>query len=470
MADASNVIDLMFGRIDRNTDTRYRDRALAQNQTQFDSNLNLDQQRVLLEQAKLNAAKEQFFKNFGLQQGQFDAQQKQQGFANNMVVNESVAKGLFRPIDGPVQQGVKPDNIFMRNPTAIPSVDPGDPTMGSGFEFNGQRLQPVDQKKAAFADLIQQKTIERRFKNEDIKDLMDTYTKQLGVDPWTAMTLVHNPQLLAHVIGSNNIVGFLSLASKGMVPESVITKVIKNMGSQTATQAEAGETDSMRAMRMANVTQSNAQAGLATAQAKALNISKEGEGIYNQAATAVFNRGINASDPRYIGAVRSYIDSLPIDQSLKNEAASVITKDTQPRTLGQSFLSQFTQGQQQDGKNPQTPSVPIQQVQPTVTVNSSDSTSRPSGSAPAVVNIKPPSFTGPYGSNVNGPLGFTQPDRSPLPPMEFIPNNINEVGPSSLLPSSPQDLLQYHPLAYPVNKFSNMMQRWKQRQDERKYN
>lgn len=479
MADFPNVIDMIFGRIDRNTDTQYRDRNLNQQQTQFNDQLALDKEKTRL-------AHEQFMKNFGLQEGNQKFVQGQQGFTNNLAVSEAVAKGLFKPIATKQQQGTMPGNMFMQNPSAIPSVDNGDPTMGPGFEFNGQRLQPVNQRDLNLKTLLDQKQVERKFKDEDEQYQIQQFTKYLKVDPFTARLMVTNPQMIAHVVGSNNIVGLLSLAGNGVIPTSVIDTVIKNMGSQTATQAEAGETDSMRAARAANITQSNAQAGLANAQATNIVNANKGEALYNEASAAVARMGINASDPKYIGAVRSYIDSQQVDASVKAAASKVATGDLSPRTLGRNFFDQFNlnpNGQAPvdrvnapRGGNQITPGTEINHndltrndnwngrkvIPATPPASTNGGTSRESGTGPAVVNIKPPTVT--------GPLGYTQADKSPLPPMEFIPNGINEVGVGSLAPRSLPDLLQYHPLAYPANRFTDMMNRWKQRQNERRYN
>lgn len=439
MADFPNVIDLMFGRIDRNTDTQYRDKALQQNQNQFTSQLDADRERTRI-------AHDQFMKNLGLQTDQFNNQKTQQGFANNLTVNEAVAKGLFKPI-AIQQQGVMPGNMFMRNPGAIPSVDNGDPTMGPGFEFNGGRYQPVNQRDLNLKTLLDQKQVERKFKDEDEQYQIQQFTKHLKVDPFTARLMVTNPQMIAHVVGSNNIVGLLSLAGQGVIPPSVIDTVIKNMGSQTATQAEAGETDSMRAMRTANITQSNAQAGLANAQSANLVNANKGEALYNEASAAVSRLGINASDPRYIGAVRSYIDSRPVDASVKAAASSVATRDLNPRTLGQNFLGGLLEQSNQAGKNPQTPSYPVV-PQATPTVTSPGDTSRPSGAMPAVVNNKTPDVTGPRGNtNQPAPLRYTQPSQEAAPDMGNLTGQFfNLIQPRSAYGQQPNETVMIDPI------------------------
>lgn len=416
MADTSNVIDMIFGRIDRNTDTSYRDRALQQNQNQFDSSLTLDKDRLLAEREKLVAAKEQFFKNFGLQQSQFDAGQKQQGFANNLVVNESVAKGLFRPIDGPAQQGVKPDNIFMRNPTAIPSVDAGDPTMGPGFEFNGRQLQPVNQ----FNQQRQQQALlhqdEDKRRNTDIADHMNMLIK-MGVPPAMATIQARSPQLAAHIAGDpKNLISYFSMLGSGDPGALKIAKDVAGMmaGYQGAV-ADASETSSEKSYRAAMGNQANAHADLFRSQRTNDEDTNTGLIAMNKYAAEV-SKLMPTTDGRYVGLIRQKIaEDTTLTPGQRAAAVKYLNNESAIRTGLPNPLDRFMP---QAGINPQTPVVPIQQVQPTVQVNSSDSTSRPSGSAPAVVNTKPPTVGGPPGSNVTGPLRWTQPgnDDPQLPP------------------------------------------------------
>ena len=404
MADFPNVIDLMFGRIDRNTDTRYRDRALEQNQNQFTSQLDADKERTRI-------AHEQFMKNLGLQTDQFNNQKTQQGFANNLTVNEAVAKGLFKPIATQQQQGVMPSNMFIRNPGAIPSVDNGDPTMGPGFEFNGGRYQPVNQFAQALRQQGEQYKQKQGFENQSKADKINALIK-VGVPPAVAVFQTEDPSIAAHMFSSpqNMIAALKMIGSTNPGADAVAKTVAEYMVGYQGALANVNETDSEKAYRAGMTNQANAHAELFRSQQVEAAAKIVGVNTMNR-YRAELNSTMDSTDPRFVGEIARRIANDPtLTPEQKYAANQALNNESTIRTQLQNPLMNMFNQHNQAGKNPQTPAYPaVPQAAPTVT--SPGDTSRPSGAMPAVVNDKPPATTAPVGA-----LRYTQPDQTPQMP------------------------------------------------------
>jgi len=402
MADFPNVIDLMFGRIDRNTDTQYRDKALQQNQNQFTSQLDADKERTRI-------AHEQFMKNFELQTDQFNQQKNQQGFTNKLTVNEAVAKGLFRPVATQQQQGVMPGNMFMRNPGAIPGVDNGDPTMGPGFEAEGMRLQPVNQFKQLLDQRAATHTQDSKFTNQAKADKINALIK-VGVPPAIAVFQTEDPVTAAHMFSSpqNMIAALKMIGSTNPGADAVAKTVAEYMAGYQGAVAEAGETASEKSYRAGMTNQANAHAEMYRSQQANDADAQAGYIVMNKYAAEI-SKLMPTTDGRYVGLIRQKLDADPsLTPGQRAAAIRQLNNESTIRTGLPNFFDQFNLNKDA-GKNPQTPSYPIV-PQSTPTVTSPGDTSRPSGAMPAVVNDKPPTTTAPVGA-----LRYTQPDQAPMP-------------------------------------------------------
>ncbi len=381
-----NVVDLIFGRIDRNTDTSYRDRALIQNQNQFTSQLDQDKLKML-------EAQRQFNKSIGLDESKFEQTKGQQKFANDLTIGESVAKNLFK-----VGQPVDPTST-----TGMSGMLNQSPLAPGSFNVNGQTLIPVDQVELQRTTALRQAKDQAEFKKQQEQSEVDYLTKQ-GMSPLMAAMSVHNPQIASHIY--SNPKSMMNALLDAKTPKSVMDKFINTFGQLAA----AEETPSQRAQNQASAANAYASAGLHNEQTKALQAQPKGELLYNQAAAAAAAKGINSSDPRYIGAIHSFINDAVVDPAAKAAAGQIAVRDLQHRTIGQSggILQQLLQQNQ-------TPT-----TQPNV-VNPPPASGRESGSPSPVVNTKPAQVTGPVGQTRNDPLRFTQPAQPVIPgPMQEL--------------------------------------------------
>ena len=430
---------MIFGRIDRNTDTQYRDRNLAQQQAQFVDQLALDKEKTRL-------AHEQFMKNFGMQEGQMKFQQGQQGFANKLTLNEAVAKGLFRPIATQQQQGVMPGNMFMQNPGAIPSVDNGDPTMGPGFEAEGMRLQPVSQFKQLLDQRAATHTQESKFANQAKADKINALIK-VGVPPAVAVFQTEDPSTASHMFSSplNMIAALKMIGSNNPGADGVAKTVAEYMVGYNAANANANETESEKAYRAAMAGQANAHAGLFRSQQANEADAQTGYIVMNKYAAEVGN-SIPPTDARYVVAIRQKIENDPaLTPGQKAAAIRQLNNESTIRTqLENPMMSIFNQANKNNQQQPVPQTTPTiadrvnaprgsNQLTPGTEINHNDLTgndnwqnrrvipatpqpstnngsSRESGSGPTIVNTKPATVSGPQGA-----LQYTQPNQAPMP-------------------------------------------------------
>lgn len=490
MANYPNAVEMIFGRIDRNNDTGFRDRSLQQNQNQFNTQIDLDKN-------KLEIARKQFLDSLALQRDQFNSGEQQRQFAQSATMAEAMGKGLIKPAD--TVSGVKPDNMFMQNPAVGPvSVSNNNmPTLNMG----GLSIQPVDQ----FAKSLQENAASYKqklnFENQAKADRINTLT-QLGVPPAMAFIQAEDPALAAHIMSSpQNLMSYLTMVGKGEPGAMNVAKhVMEYMSGYQGAVAQASETDSMRAMHMANAGESGARSNLLNTQASTLVNTNKGEALYNEASAAVARQGINSSDPRYIGAVRSYIDSQPVDPMVKSAASSVATRDLQPRTLGSNPLMEMLQ---RNSTSPANAPRGTQQLTPTQQITPNDltrndnwknravvpgappastnnGTSRESGTGPTVVNTEPATTTGPVGANASGALQYTQPAMPQPNAQGLIPITRNDgsvdgyVSPEQWQAmNQPATGVGGMGISNPFSAFSRMMLEYQQRnaqQRQQQYN
>ncbi len=416
-----NVVDMIFGRIDRNVDTRYRDHALEQNNQQFLTQAQLDR-------AKMAEAQRQFNSSIGLDTEKFQTAKQQQAWANEMAKAQGVATGMLRPNPTSPQRaipeaGAMPGNMFMQGQTFGQQLPVDRTKMVVGTGINGiEPVTPDERFQQVFKQDEQVKNADMRRVNTTKADLINRYIGTLKVNPLIATMMVENPQMAAQVLSSgDNALGVLSLIGEGILPPAVVDQVIRNMGSLRGTVAQASETDSIRALHNASATNALSNAGLANAQATNIGRVSQAEGIYNQAYVAA-GKTLEPSDPNFSVLVRRHIQEMDIPQELKDAAAAVVSKDIQPRMqLQNTFLERIMRDSQT--------------TRPNVQVPSTGNSNRPSGSAPEIVNQKPSAVTGPPGTIRQSPdaLRFTQPNQNP----NVIKDLIDKFNQQKLNPPNP---------------------------------
>lgn len=427
MANYPNAVEMMFGRIDRNNDTGYRDRSLQQNQNQFNTQIDLDK-------AKLEEARKQFLENLNLQRDQFNNTKQAQQFNQNTMTGEAIAKGLFKPMTtGNPNNGIKPDNMFMQQALPDTSNNPADPNMPT-LNLNGVAVQPINQ----FTQGLQQNAASYKqklqFENQAKADRINTLT-QLGVHPALAFIQAEDPQLAAHIMGSpQNMMAYLTMVGKGDPGAMNVAKhVMEYMSGYQGAIAQASETEADKAYRLAMGNQANAHASLFRSQQANQDDMNAGLIAMNKYAGEV-SKLMPTTDGRYVGLIRQKIDADPnLTPGQRSAAIRQLNNESTIRTGLPSIFDQFNLNRNPavtpPGSNQLTPTVQItpndtsrsnnwtnRAVVPGAPTPSTDGgTSRQSGSGPTVVNTKPPTVTGPVGSNASSALQYTQRPQMPQP-------------------------------------------------------
>lgn len=441
MPDYPNVVDMIFGRIDRNTDTRYRDRALAQNNNLALIQNQRDIDRINLERARQAEAAKQWAEGFGLTKTQDERAAAQQRLTNEMALTEGVAKGMLRPVSSQQEMGIKPDNIFMQNPSAVPGVTPPDPRMGLGVTFGGKTYQPINQfeQQRSQTNLLHQDETAR--KNQEINDYVDMQVK-MGIPQAIAVINARSPQLGAQIAGDGrNLASYLTMLGSNHPGAARIAKDV--MANWIKMQQASSSNPAMDAAHYAQANNANTQARLHSMQIDQMKMDP----LATQLAAEAFQvagQKHKPGTPEFYTEVNNYISSKQVDVVTKSSAWQKATKELTDKfgkmdpltaamergkvsnpTVPQATVTATQPPSPANRIAPNTPITPealtrpnnwngraVQPFTPTPATNGQD-TSRPSGSGPAQVNNKPASITGP----VNGALRYTQPNQQTAAPI-----------------------------------------------------
>lgn len=392
-----NVVDMIFGRIDRNTDTRYRDRALDQNQSQFQSTYALDQERQRLEQARLAAQREQFEKSFGVTQEHQKLLRDQFQQAGQLALLDAINTGKvqgeapgYQPT--PQADGVMPGNIFMQRPLAAVGgmSSPGVPSLTIG----GSKMRP-NTPMSSFLEAEKMKRIgvvnQRNVQSEDMNFLM----KDLGLHPLEAMFAVKYPEIYKELVRDpkTKLAAFSTLREP---PKALMNALMQGQVDLTSNMADAAETPAHTLALQGQANSANAQAGyyraMAAAAGSKADMMMPGAGRrVAEVLTILANSGISNADPAALSYAAQVVDRSPWDQG---------TKDAVMKSLATEFVSK-----PQPGIGGLITNFDPRKFSPGApTVNPS----RESGAGVDQVNTKPPSVSGPPGSAA---LQYTQPVR-----------------------------------------------------------
>jgi hypothetical protein len=324
MPDYPNVVDMIFGRIDRNTDTRSRDRALAQNNNQFLIQNQRDIDRINLERARQTEAAKQWAEGFGLTKTQDERAAAQQRLTNEMAFTEGVAKGMLRPVSSQQEMGIKPDNIFMQNPAALPGVSAPDPRMGPGVTFGGRTYQPVNQFEQQRSQTNLLHLDETKRKNQEIADHINMLVG-MGVPKQMAVIQARSPQLAAQIASDpKNLIAYLTMAGNGDPGAMRIAKDVA--GYMAGYQQAANSNPAADAYHFAQANNANTQARLHGLQIDQMKMDP----LATQLAAEAFQvagQKHKPGTPGFYTEVNNYISSKPVDVVTKSSAWQKATKE-----------------------------------------------------------------------------------------------------------------------------------------------
>lgn len=337
----ADVIDMIFGRIDRGTDDRLRTRALAQNNEQFLLQQKLEQDRLAAERERMAEAARQFG-----QQMLFNREGREDSRAAAYM--QAIHSGMARPTQAADTMGAElpsnplPGNIFMRQGVTTPMAAPGgvgqaSPTAARVGQYSmtpvsfedRQRLETdlaMDRAKKQF-DMTQQQQLSE----------VDFLEKHGGI-PRTIAVLASKGGRVGEILASNPGLLFGVMKANG---NPVADKMLQTMIDYLASKSEAEQTEAQElALReQAGYHRRMPAAAMGGGSNAATYVSPEGRLLMGEAVTALRNRGIMSTDPRFTSEAYNYIISTNHDGTRKSEALKALGLEGSLNPQRQDFLS-----------------------------------------------------------------------------------------------------------------------------------
>lgn len=411
-----NVVNMIFGRIDRNSDTQYRDKALGQNDRQFNLGQQLDRERLAAQQEEFNK--------------RINFEKAKQAAAEEAALAEAVNKGLvsaegggptsaptggmnnmFMPPDGsaPGMGGIRP----LGQGAAQPSV-PGMPVT-----IAGRRVNAVPQSQLFATQLQQSGQAAQQQYVAAQRHKADTFNflHEAGIPEVYAAMAAENPHVMTTILSDPKIaVGLLSTGKN--VPKPVMDAFLQ--GFQSA--ANAGVPDAQKAELNARSEKDRAEAAwYLKRQANEPKAATPGGNLLYGEAYAAAGAKYAPTDPKFTVEVYKYINE-NMRYSLEDKASALAA--TQKDLIGNRFIGEtwFDKA----SKLPSTLNGPgIVQTPPP------NPQSQPTTGAGGN-NNKPPEVTGPVGTQrrpTGNSLDFLFNNRNPIPrpaappPTPMVPFN-----------------------------------------------
>jgi hypothetical protein len=294
----AEIADLIFGRIDRNSDEDFRNKAQALQSRQLDAQIAQFMQSLGLDRERFAEAKSQYGKSFD--ENQLRANQAQAGIeeVRSSTAAEMIARGMFRP-------------------SRIPEAN--------AIKFGGQWVAPVDQdargarlrsEEAAFTSEQAQKAQQRYF------DIVKQYLPANASEMMKFIANVHPAGLPQMLDPKANI----AIAMGGILSGDSLDKY-KPFIDAISTLNISQETPSTRAAHYGQAAASNAQAAFDTKRSQMLQApTKESSNLLIQANNLLLerNKSIDYSHPAYPGLMQQQIAMLDAPDNVKAEAYTYI--------------------------------------------------------------------------------------------------------------------------------------------------
>lgn len=336
----ADVIDMIFGRIDRGTDDRLRNRALDQNQEQFLLQQKLEQDRLAAERERMAEAARQFG-----QQMLFNREGREDSRAAAYM--QAIHSGMARPTQAADTMGAElpsnplPGNIFMRQGVATPMAAPGgvgqaSPTAARIGQYSmipvsfedRQRLET----KLATERAQQQYVMEQSHAADTINFLSES-----GMPPMMAAMMVKGGQAANVILNDPKLL--TALLTAGDDPRAA--RVLQGIVSATKQMAEAGQTEAQKTALTSQARYHDRMpaAAMGGGSNAATYVSPEGRLLMGEAVTALRNRGIMSTDPRFTSEAYNYIISTNHDGTRKSEALKALGLEGSLNPQRQDFLS-----------------------------------------------------------------------------------------------------------------------------------